>query len=135
MGIPETLRSFVVERARERCEYCQLSQVGQEAQFHIDHIEPVSAGGATDAENLALACVSCSLRKGARRFVRVPNMDRTVAVFNPRRQHWAEHFRWEGAWLKGATDTGHALVEALHMNRPVIVAIRQEEIYRGRHPA
>ena len=27
-------------RALGRCEYCQLSQAGQEATFHIDHVMP-----------------------------------------------------------------------------------------------
>ena len=54
------LRRRVVFRAGDRCEYCQLAQEGQEATFHIDHIMPVTAGGPTVLENLALACVSCS---------------------------------------------------------------------------
>ena len=65
-SIPAQLRRLVIERAAGRCEYCGLSQEGQEATFHIDHITPVVAGGATIETNLALACVSCSLRKGAR---------------------------------------------------------------------
>lgn len=65
--IPVFLRKLVIRRAGNRCEYCRLSQSGQEATFHIDHILPVSEGGTTIAENLALACVSCSLRKGAKR--------------------------------------------------------------------
>jgi hypothetical protein len=36
-GIPSRLRDQVVRRAGNRCEYCGLSQVGQEALFHIDH--------------------------------------------------------------------------------------------------
>jgi hypothetical protein len=43
-----------------------LSQAGQEAIFHIDHVVPRAAGGATTEDNLALACVSCSLHKGAK---------------------------------------------------------------------
>jgi len=65
--IPARMRRLVIRRAADRCEYCGLSQAGQEATFHIDHIVPVVGGGATVAANLALACVSCSLRKGARR--------------------------------------------------------------------
>src|SRR5579862_6988640 len=64
--IPAQLRLFVMQRASDRCEYCGLSQYGQKATFHIDHIIPGTAGGVTAAANLALACVSCSLRKGAR---------------------------------------------------------------------
>ncbi len=32
------LRRTVEARAKGRCEYCGLSQEGQEATFHIDHI-------------------------------------------------------------------------------------------------
>lgn len=61
--IPAALRDDVVLRAGDRCEYCRLSQAGQEAAFHVDHVVPRVAGGATVLDNLALACVSCSLRK------------------------------------------------------------------------
>jgi 5-methylcytosine-specific restriction endonuclease McrA len=61
--IPAALADLVRLRARGRCEYCQLSQLGQEAAFHIDHIIPRAANGPTVETNLALACVSCSLRK------------------------------------------------------------------------
>jgi len=64
--IPAHLQRLVVRRARGHCEYCGLSQEGQEAQFHVDHVVPVVHGGETIEENLALACVSCSLRKAAR---------------------------------------------------------------------
>jgi 5-methylcytosine-specific restriction endonuclease McrA len=68
--ISAALRRLVIQRAGDRCEYCGLSQLGQVATFHIDHITPVAANGATVAENLALACVSCSLKKAARQMVR-----------------------------------------------------------------
>ena len=71
--ISAKLRRLVRNRSGERCEYCQLSQAGQEASFHIDHITPLASGGQTVAENLAFACVSCSLRKGARQTVMDPN--------------------------------------------------------------
>jgi 5-methylcytosine-specific restriction endonuclease McrA len=63
--ITSSLREEVRLRAGNRCEYCRLSQVGQEAAFHMDHVKPRAAGGPTTSENLALACVSCSLRKWA----------------------------------------------------------------------
>jgi hypothetical protein len=55
--ISPSLHAEVVLRAGQRCEYCRLSQLGQEAAFHIDHVRPRAAGGPTIAENLALACV------------------------------------------------------------------------------
>jgi hypothetical protein len=53
---------------------------------------------------------------------------------NPRTQVWAEHFRWEGERVVGLTPMGRATVAALALNRPMILAIRQEEAIRGRHP-
>jgi hypothetical protein len=131
-GIPAVLRRLVVERARGRCEYCGLPQRGQEATFHVDHIVPRSARGRTRADNLALACVSCSLRKEARRSAVDPATRRTVPLFHPRRQAWHDHFRWEGVQIVARTPTGRATVSALLMNRPLILAIREEEHTRSR---
>jgi HNH endonuclease len=128
------LRRRVIDRADGHCEYCGLAQEGQEATFHIDHIVPLAAGGPTVPENLALACVSCSLRKEARRSAPDPLTGRRVALFHPRRQRWVDHFQWQGMVVVGRTPTGRATVEALQMNRPLILAIRQEEADRGRHP-
>ncbi|HEV7509849.1 MAG TPA: HNH endonuclease signature motif containing protein [Thermoanaerobaculia bacterium] len=129
------LRRLVVRRARNRCEYCGLSQLGQEATFHVDHVVPVIAGGHDTGDNLALACVSCSLRKAARQTAVDPTSGEHVALFHPRHDLWHDHFRWQGARLFGRTATGRATVEALEMNRPLIIAIREEESTRGRHPA
>lgn len=62
--IPASLRRLSIQRVANRCQYYSLSQLGQAATFHIDHVIPVVAGGLTTADNLALACVSCSLYKG-----------------------------------------------------------------------
>ncbi len=132
--VPTRLRRLVENRAGGYCEYCRLAQQGQEATFHIDHIVPMVAGGPTVAENLAVACVSCSLRKAARRFAPDPLTGRRVALFHPRRQRWARHFQWRGFTVVGQTATGRATVAALEMNRPLILAIRQEEAAHGRHP-
>jgi hypothetical protein len=132
--IPAALRRLVLQRAAGRCEYCRLSQQGQEATFHIDHIIPVAAGGQTVVENLALACVSCSLRKAARQTALDPQTGQEVILFNPRLEQWQAHFQWEGVFLIGRTATGRATIAALDMNRALILAIRQEETALGRHP-
>jgi hypothetical protein len=128
------LREQVIHRAGNRCEYCGLSQVSQEAVFHADHVVPVASGGPTSLENLALACVSCSLRKGAKTFAADPQTGEEAALFNPRTQVWSDHFRWQGEMLIGDSPTGRATVIALSMNRPLILPIRREESLRGRHP-
>lgn len=133
-SIPSSLRQLVIERAGNRCEYCGISQLGQVGTFHIDHIVPSVAGGTTAADNLALACVSCSLRKGARQRIEDPVTGKEVKIFHPRQQSWKEHFRWDEVQVVGLTATGRATVSALDLNRPMMVAIRAEEELLGRHP-
>ena len=89
-------------------------------------VVPVVAGGQSTSENLALACVSCSLRKGARLVTVDPYTGEEVVLFDPRRDAWRLHFRWDGVRVVGITPTGRATVMALHMNRP-LAAIREEE--------
>lgn len=130
--VPAFLRKLVIRRAKNKCEYCRLSQVGQEATFHVDHVIPVASGGKTDAENLALACVSCSLRKGSREISVDPLTTRNVRLFNPREDEWKTHFEWTGNRLKGRTEIGRATIEVLKLNRTLIIAIRKEELLLGR---
>lgn len=132
--IPASLRRLVIERASNRCEYCFLSQDGQAATFHIDHVIPLAEGGQTVEDNLALACVSCSLRKAARLKATDPATGDETLIYNPRRQDWPEHFRWDSVRIVGLTPTGRATVAALAMNRPIILEIRAEEALLDRHP-
>lgn len=132
--IPRGLHDEVVLRAGNRCEYCRLSQLGQEAAFHMDHVIPRAAGGPTTAGNLALACVSCSLRKWANQTAVDPDTGDEVPLFNPRTQVWSEHFRWDNERVAPLTPIGRATAAALALNRSLVIAIRQEEVARGRHP-
>lgn len=134
MTVTDHLRQLVIQRAGNRCEYCLLSQSSQEASFHIDHVIPQSAGGATSAENLALACVTCSLCKGARQTATDPAAGTDAPLFHPRLDAWRLHFRWEGVRVAGITPTGRATAEALRMNRFRALEIRLEERERGRIP-
>src|SRR5437868_4945835 len=99
--IPTKLHGLVLERAAGRCEYCRLAQAGQEATFHVDHIIPLAAGGLTEADNLALACVSCSLRKAARLSAVDPESNELTPLFHPRTDQWSAQFRWAGVNLIG----------------------------------
>ena len=132
--VPAITERFVRERASDRCEYCGLSQVGQEATFHIDHIVPRSRQGPSDPDNLALACVSCSLRKGARTRSRDPQTKAFVALYHPRTQSWWDHFKYEAGKIVGTTRTGRATIAALRLNHPRLIAIRQFEFQLDRYP-
>jgi HNH endonuclease len=133
--IPAALARLVRERGGEVCEYCLLPQSSQEATFHVDHILPLARQGPTSAGNLALACVTCSLKKAARTQARDPRTRKRVRLFHPRRDRWSEHFRWTTTWrLAGRTPTGRATTAALGMNRLAIIAIRQALAALGRFP-
>jgi hypothetical protein len=41
---------------------------------------------------------------------------------------------WDGVRAVGLTPTGRATITLLEMNRSLILAIREEETERGRHP-
>lgn len=119
-------------RARDRCEYCGISQLGQEATFHVDHVLPRREEGPTTDGNLALACVSCSLRKGARTAARDPETGAEVPLFHPRQQRWEDHFSSGSDFvLIGRTPTGRATIALLRMNRPNAVLVRQMESKLG----
>src|SRR5712692_8695717 len=130
--IPAHLVKLVRQRARHVCEYCLLPQSSQEAAFHLDHIRPRAAAGATNAENLALACVTCSLKKAARTHARDPVSTQWVPLFHPRQDRWSDHFYWTGGCrLVGRTPTGRATIRALGMNRPAVVVIRRALVKLG----
>ena len=131
LAISQELRALVVERAQNRCEYCGLSQIGQEATFHIDHVVPRVAGGPTEESNLALACVGCSLHKAARRDGFDSTTDTIVPLFDPRAQEWAEHFEADGGWVRGTSATGRATIEALAMNRQLPFEARAAQLKLG----
>lgn len=131
-SITAALRSLVISRAADRCEYCGLAQEGQEAVFHVDHVVPRAANGPTHEANLALACVGCSLRKGARQTGLDPTSGADAPLFNPRVEAWADHFTVVDHLIVGLSPTGRATVEALAMNRPLMIAIREEQTLLGR---
>lgn len=134
-SIPRRLTEQVIERAGNRCEYCLLSQVGQEATFHIDHVKPRINGGLTTLDNLALACVSCSLRKWAKESAIDPETGKEEYLFNPRNHQWSDHFCWENETLISRSSIGRTTIAALALNRSIMLSIRIEEAERGRHPA
>src|SRR5262249_46349399 len=110
--IPVALVRQTTERAGNRCAYCGLSQLGQEATFHVNPVIPVAANGPTVLDNLALACVSCSLRKNAKLTAADPDTRAEVPIFNPRTQWWSDHFRWDGYRVVGLTPTGRATADS-----------------------
>ena len=80
----EKLRTRLTQAAQNRCEYCQTLQEMTLATFHLDHIIPLAAGGATEFENLCLSCPFCNEFKAGKWRARDPRTRRQVRLFNPR---------------------------------------------------
>ena len=135
--IPSALRQLVVERAGQRCEYCQTPTAQFPVSFELEHVVAHTRGGATTMDNLAFACPSCNRSKGVRSHAINAQTGRRVPLFNPRRQRWERHFAWsgDGTQIIGRTATGRATVNALRMNRPAMCNLRRAWYAIGVHPA
>lgn len=134
--IPVALRRLVTQRAQNRCSYCQTQAdiIGQALQ--VDHSIPEAAGGKTDETNLCLACVACNQRKAFRTLALDRQTGETVPLFNPIAQSWVTHFRWsnDGIKIVGLTATGRATIDALQLNRSLLVKSRKRWVLAGWHP-
>jgi len=75
------LRQLVWTRAGYQCEYCRLPQEFSGLRFHIEHVTPRQHGGRDDADNLALACPDCNLRKGPN-LTRLSQLGDKIGDFN-----------------------------------------------------
>jgi 5-methylcytosine-specific restriction endonuclease McrA len=64
--LPAQLRFRILQRDSFRCRYCGRPGSTLGVVLHVDHVVPVSAGGATREDNLRTACEECNLGKAAR---------------------------------------------------------------------
>jgi hypothetical protein len=54
-----------------------------------------------------------------------------VRLFDPRRQLWTRHFKWQDAVLVGRTQIGRATITVLNINPPQRLELRQLLISNG----
>ena len=130
------LRQKIATRAKNYCEYCRCSEEFSTDSFTVDHIKPRQACGETEPENLAWSCSGCNSRKYTRTHYPDPETGEKVALFNPRQQFWSEHFDWSNNFTEvvGKTPCGRATINALGLNRPGVVNLRQLLTSAGLHP-
>lgn len=134
--IAAAVRELVRERAGHLCEYCHTNECWQYVRFTIDHIVPISAGGADAPDNLALACFHCNRRKSGKREAFDNVTQQIVSLFNPRLDDWSKHFVWSiDRWrVLPLTATARATIELLELNRPRSLLLRQADASVNRHP-
>lgn len=126
----------ISERANHRCEYCQAPEVVFNFPFEVEHIIPLSRQGTNDADNLALACRSCNLRKGNRVSGYEPDSEIEIFFFHPRKDQWSDHFQVNdrSGSIVGLTAIGKITVASLEMNSAPQVTARQLWIRLGLFP-
>lgn len=124
--IPEAVRQTVIERARQQCEYCGYPQAAAIKRHHIDHVFAEKHGGATQTDNLCLACFHCNLHKGSDLASLDPHSGEPVLLFHPRRDIWQHHFTWHDGVIEGVTAAGRTTARLLHFNDPQRVTERQQ---------
>jgi 5-methylcytosine-specific restriction endonuclease McrA len=134
--IPVDKQRAVIERAEGRCEYCQSTADYATETFAVEHVMPVSRGGTSELDNLALSCLGCNGHKYNKTEVLDPADGKIVPLFNPRQQNWQTHFGWSEDFTRiiGLTATGRATMEALQMNRPGLVNMRRLLYLIRQHP-
>jgi hypothetical protein len=125
------LQAQVRRRAQNRCEYCRFPAQFTPVPFQVDHIIAEKHAGPSIFENLAWSCFFCNSFKGPN----LAGIDRrtqeVTRLFNPRRDNWGKHFRYEGAVLKGRTAIGRATIEVLRINRLDAVTVRRSLLQEG----
>ena len=120
------LQEALRQRADSRCEYCHLPERFATLRFQQDHVIARKHRGPTALENLAWSCADCNAYKGSDLSGLDPTTGKLERLFNPRTDHWAEHFRWHGAELIGMTALGRVTVALLQINREERVTVRRE---------
>lgn len=130
------LRALVVEQARDRCEYCLSPASYATQRLSVEHVLPRAKGGQTVFENLALACQGCNNHKYQHTEAVDPVSGLIAPLYNPRRDHWSNHFVWSADLLVlvGLTPTGRATIATLRLNRTGVVNLRRLLLGVGEHP-
>ncbi len=92
--------------------------------YHIEHILARQHVADNTMKNLALACFRCNGSKGPN----IAGYDIVTAtlqpLFNPRKNHWSDHFSWNGPIIVPLSAIGRVSVHVLQMNRPNTVRLR-----------
>jgi hypothetical protein len=106
----------VFERARRCCEYCLVPADYFLLAHEVDHVIAHKHGGETALDNFALSCARCNKRKGSDIASLDPETGELVALYNPRRDRWTDHFQFSGAEITPRSAIGRTTVRLLQLN-------------------
>lgn len=129
------LRRLVIARAESLCEYCLIAEADAFLGCEVDHVISEKHGGPTEADNLAFACVFCNQAKGSDIGSLHWETGEFVRFFNPRRDHWANHFLLRGNMIDSRTPIGATTTRILRFNATERAEERQLLREIGRYPS
>ncbi len=129
------LRRHVVARAEGLCEYCLIHEEDTFFGCEVDHIVSEKHGGATEADNLAYACLFCNRHKGSDIGSILPHGGFS-RFFHPRTDQWAEHFSLaaDGITIEPRTEIGVVTARILSFNTDERLLEREALRTVGRYP-
>lgn len=134
MTVTNDHRRAIREMAGRCCEYCRIAEGDRLAKFQIDHIIPIKHGGTDMLQNLCLACLACNSHKGPNVAALDPATGEATKLYNPRQQHWDDHFQIKfDATITGLTE-GRATLVVLSINDQERVKQRFGELLLGEYP-
>jgi len=133
--IPAAVRRSVRERSNCTCEYCLLHEDDVLIPHEADHIIAVKHRGKTHESNLAWTCFTCNRAKASDLSSIDVQTDQLVRLFNPRTDHWEEHFRLaRDGQIIPLTDVGRVTEFLLKFNRSEHPEIRKMLTRSKRYP-
>jgi hypothetical protein len=129
-------RQLIIQRSGGCCEYCLSQTKFSSDPFSVEHITPRSKGGASNLDNLAVACQGCNNLKYNHTEAIDPITGKSAALYHPRQHRWSDHFTWssDSAQIIGLTPIGRATIERLQLNREGVVNLRQLLHSVHKHP-
>jgi hypothetical protein len=133
--VSAALRRLVEARAGHLCEYCLIHEDDTYLGCQVDHVIAEKHGGLTDAENLGYACTFCNRAKGTDIGSIAPSTGEFTRFFNPRIDHWGDHFRLNGVLIEARTPIGEVTVIILNFNEAERILERETLQGIGRYPS
>ena len=133
--ISTSLRQLISDRAGGKCEYCLIHQDFSIYSHEVDHAVAVKHGGASNEENLVLACLSCNRYKGSDLTSIDPITQEITPLFNPRSYKWSNHFQLKESSILGITAIGRTTIFLLKLNEPKRLLIRKALISQQLYPS
>jgi len=117
----------VRERYQFCCGYCGVSEMEVGGELTVDHFVPLSAGGTDGIENLVYSCVRCNQYKGALSPDAIQRGNDRRLLY-PLGDDLSIHLLEDEATgrLEGLKITGRFHIEAMRLNRPALIANRQQ---------